>query len=160
MNKDLSYQVKAAQKLLTKAGLSFRLATMQEKRDAARAYKKKDYLPWGVYVRKGLRDARDHFKKDVWVVFSGALLIGFWSSRRLIKYAREHGKGRRDDALSERHMEPARDLKYRNSNQIVIEPPLEDTDAAGWYPDEHFCKNCPEYVLWEEYKAQNRLTNE
>lgn len=128
MNKSLSPQIKHAQKLLRLSGYSFRLATTQEKREVARAYKKGDYLPWGVYARKGLRDAYDHFKKDVWVVFSGAHLIGLWSSRRLIKYAREHGKSRCDDALSERHMEPARELKYRNSNQIVIEPPLLNSD--------------------------------
>jgi superfamily II helicase len=28
------------------------------------------------------------------------------------------------------------------------------SDNAGRYEGEHFCKNCPEYWLWEEYKAQ------
>jgi len=156
MNKELSYQVKAAQKLLVKAGLSFRLSTMREKRDGARAYKKRDYLPWDKQEKQELRDIRDNFKKDVWVVFSGARLIGFWSSRRLIKYARQLG----EDA---RHAKSwnTKNVRYKKPNQIVVEPPLEDSDFYA--SDEryfHFCSNCPENIDWREYKAQNNLTNE
>jgi len=42
--------------------------------------------------------------------------------------------------------------------EIVIEPPLEDdSDAAGWHPEDHFCSNCPEYIDWEWWKNQEKV---
>ena len=117
---------------------------MQEKRELAREHKKLGKN----FSTKERRDVHDHFKKDVWVVFDTDGYSQFWSSRKLISLARRYGKFR-----------PARmnTKKKYIKQEVVIEPPLEDADAAGWYPDEHFCKNCPEYIDWEEY---SRLTGE
>jgi hypothetical protein len=146
MNKNISREVKAAQKLLKNEGFFFRLASVSEKREDARLYKKKHFLPcsYGRPERKALRDVYDHFKKDVWIVMYGARLIGMWSSRVLIREAKGYGQYRSAAICPKRYPR----------EKITIEPPLEDTDAAGWHPDDHFCKNCPEHVDWEDYKNQ------
>ena len=167
MNKELYYQVKAAQKLLTKEGFTCRLATMQEKRALARDWKKRNYLPcsYGRPERKALRDVYDNFKKDVWVAFSKIGDCQFWSSRKLIKVGSSYGRFRSAASLSLKYIEKRKNNKWKNCSLILTEPPLEDSEfyAGGTRElryEAHSCSNCPESVDWAEYKAQNGLTNE
>ena len=155
MNKKNTTLAKA-KRLLAQDGYSIRLATMEEKRALAKDYKKGNYLPcsYGRLERKHLRDVYDHFKKDVWVVFSKNGHTQFWSSRTLVRAVRHFGRCARYAKDWNRKNFKRKTISWRDHRELIDEPEV--------HTYLHFCENCPEYCDWEDYKKNYRnepLTN-